>query len=468
MHILKHICVLLLLGAIAVHATPAAAAKWPQAAKGDPVTITYSYSNLLNGGLLNKENESVSPIFIKNAVDEALSLWTQVAPLHFVETTDNGPPASDGAYSCSTCGQIRLGHHNIGTPGGVDVKAHAYFPTGSTGFGLQGDVHFDRSNRWEPIGHIDPVTGADYPDILGATIHEVGHSIDIRHSNIDGANMFPRFLRASGPGTAYLHSDDIAAVQKIYGAGVGSVTPLIEPIDDYFDIRPRGERNRVDLHGDRVLRMALLGGEDFNVSQIAMETLRFGDPLLLDGLGAEVDPKWTRTRDINHDDQPDLLLAFRMKDLVEAGALGHETEEGTLQASMFDGTRIAGSDPIHIVSHCRHFGEDHPWYEGDRDHYGDGHGDNWHEDDWNDDPWFDDPWYEDDWDYEGDRHSEGEGGWGTNDHDYKNDWEYEHDWDPWHHHGKYRCKDHKEAPEPSTILLALVGLVTIGVNQRRR
>ena len=39
--------------------------------------------------------------------------------------------------------------------------------------------------------------------------------------------MYWVFTRTSGLGTASLHPDDIAGIQFLYGAGVGSVTPLI-------------------------------------------------------------------------------------------------------------------------------------------------------------------------------------------------------------------------------------------------
>ena len=38
--------------------------------------------------------------------------------------------------------------------------------------------------------------------------------------------MFPTFRRHPGPGSGTLHADDIAGIQAIYGAGVGSVTTL--------------------------------------------------------------------------------------------------------------------------------------------------------------------------------------------------------------------------------------------------
>ena len=65
--------------------------------------------------------------------------------------------------------------------------------------------------------------------MLGATVHELGHSLGLGHSSVSDANMYWIFTRYSGPGTAVLHADDLAGIQVIYGAGVGSVTPLPVP-----------------------------------------------------------------------------------------------------------------------------------------------------------------------------------------------------------------------------------------------
>ena len=43
------------------------------------------------------------------------------------------------------------------------------------------------------------------------------------------ADMFWIFNRYSGLGTGQLLPDDIAGIQAIYGAGVGSVIPIPEP-----------------------------------------------------------------------------------------------------------------------------------------------------------------------------------------------------------------------------------------------
>lgn len=194
--------------------------RWPQPnGSGAPVTITYSYSNLLDGGL----GGNLSPAQLTAAVEEALGQWASVAPLHFVEVADGGPAVSDADYSPGGYPHIRFGHEFIDGATGANVLAHAYYPTGS---GLAGDVHFDNSNTW----HLGPETGVDF---LEVAVHELGHALGLGHSPMpsDGgrdAIMNPyygsRFF--GGLGNSYLLQDDIDGIQALYGAGAGGVTPL--------------------------------------------------------------------------------------------------------------------------------------------------------------------------------------------------------------------------------------------------
>jgi hypothetical protein len=198
--------------------------KWPQTQLGASVTLTYSYSNFLDGGLLDSHEQPVPVGLLRGSIEEALSLWAAVAPLNFVELPDIGPPpsSSDASYFGTGIPQIRIGHHPL--DGFGNVKAHGYYPTqsGSTDQ-LPGDVHFDDQDRWEMIGSLN------YPDILGAAVHELGHSLGLDHSADIQAVMYPTFPRRQGLGTAFLTADDIAGIQAIYGSGVGSVSPIPEP-----------------------------------------------------------------------------------------------------------------------------------------------------------------------------------------------------------------------------------------------
>ncbi|MGL4512829.1 MAG: matrixin family metalloprotease [Lacipirellulaceae bacterium] len=206
--------------------------QWPQpGGLGSRVTITYSYNNFLDGGLLDPNGVSVPADYLRLVTYEAFSLWAQVAPLHFVEVADVGTPvfsfnsAEYLAYPASSFGQIRLNHLYInGTDeenGFPTTKAQAFFPF--NGGNIAGDIQFDNGDPWAVIGT------RSQPDVLGILTHEIGHTIGLGHATIVEATMNPAAPRRRGPGTGSLHPDDIAGVRAIYGVGVGSVTLIPEP-----------------------------------------------------------------------------------------------------------------------------------------------------------------------------------------------------------------------------------------------
>jgi hypothetical protein len=222
--------------------------KWPQpGGKGTDVTITYSYNNLLDSLLLQPSGEPLSPNFIRGSIEEALGLWASVAPLHFVEVEDEGGGPYQSSYPNGQFGQIRFNAIHINGPdpvvGQPVAKAMAYYP--SAGGNLGGDVFFDYDDRWQPIGTLS------IPDVLGAAVHELGHTLGLGHSTVQQSGVFWQwqeyntsgdivdvteakgatvmywvFERFDGPGTGHLFQDDINGIRAIYGTGVGSVTPL--------------------------------------------------------------------------------------------------------------------------------------------------------------------------------------------------------------------------------------------------
>ncbi|MEM8865799.1 MAG: matrixin family metalloprotease [Planctomycetota bacterium] len=200
--------------------------QWPQpGGDGTPVTVTYSYNNLLDGGLLDPAGDPLPADFLRESVEEALNVWASVVPINFVEVPDEGGPVSTRSYPDGQFGQIRFSHRYINGPdppvGNPIAKALAWYP--GVNNNLAGDVHYDNADRWQEVGT------TRNPDILGATVHELGHTLGLGHDTNPDANMYWIFTRTAGPGTgtALLHPSDIAGVQSIYGAGVGSVTPLV-------------------------------------------------------------------------------------------------------------------------------------------------------------------------------------------------------------------------------------------------
>ena len=189
-------------------------AGWPQPdGPNSPVTITYSYSNLLDGSLL-----LLSAHEIRAATEESLALWARYAPLHFIEVPDAGPPPSDIPYDGTGDPRIRIGQHPM-----PDI-AHAFFPDDPSGLG--GDVHLDTEIPW--------TLGAGRWNILEALVHELGHALGLPHELDRPAIMNPSFPQQlyGGLGSTFLFPADIESIQAIYGSGAGrleAINPTPEP-----------------------------------------------------------------------------------------------------------------------------------------------------------------------------------------------------------------------------------------------
>lgn len=183
--------------------------KWPQpGGAGSTVNITYSYSNLLNGSM-----SGVSVNQLRAGVQEALSVWASVAPLNFTEVADSGPlpTAADIPYNAGSTPNLRFGLHPF--DGAFGVLAHAYFPSGITS-GLAGDLHFDSGEPWA----VAPASGKI--DFIEVCVHEVGHTLGLGHQNPPPDAIMNPFYggRYSGPGSAFLLSDDQNGIKAIYGS----------------------------------------------------------------------------------------------------------------------------------------------------------------------------------------------------------------------------------------------------------
>ncbi|HET6424834.1 MAG TPA: matrixin family metalloprotease, partial [Planctomycetaceae bacterium] len=192
--------------------------KWPQpGGKWTTLTVTYSYSNLLDGGM-----RGITAAQLRSGVVEALRIWSAVSPLTFREVTDSGPTPSDSSYAPGSSPHLRFGHHAI--DGVSNVLAHAFYPFDVTGDGLSGDLHFDEGETW-----VVRPSGARI-DFIEVAVHEIGHSLGLAHSATTQAIMFPFYGgRFSGPGTAFILPDDRDGIQAIYGPKPTTTPNVPEP-----------------------------------------------------------------------------------------------------------------------------------------------------------------------------------------------------------------------------------------------
>ena len=76
--------------------------------------------------------------------------------------------------------------------------------------GLAGDIHFDDDDLFTEDGSV----GVSLPWI---TLHEIGHSLGLFHSEVSDSIMNPfYFITKTGPDLD-LRPDDIAGIQSLYG-----------------------------------------------------------------------------------------------------------------------------------------------------------------------------------------------------------------------------------------------------------
>lgn len=137
----------------------------------------------------------------RDIVRQAFDVWAAVIPLTFTEFSGSG--VAEFLISWVT------GEHGDGNPfdGPGHTLAHAYFPPPINPHpGLAGDVHFDDAETWA-TSH-----GGGNIDLLSVAIHELGHALGLRHSNVPEAIMYPTYSGIKRD----LANDDITGIQSIY------------------------------------------------------------------------------------------------------------------------------------------------------------------------------------------------------------------------------------------------------------
>lgn len=139
------------------------------------------------------------------AIQQAFALWAAETPLRFTQVAMSAGP--------EIIIRFVTGNHGDGAPfdGAGGVLAHAFFPPTppSPPTAIQGDTHFDDAETWTVA--VPP--GAGTFDLVTVAAHEFGHALGLGHSSVAGSIMEPFY---GGP-HRFLHSDDVAGIQSLYG-----------------------------------------------------------------------------------------------------------------------------------------------------------------------------------------------------------------------------------------------------------
>lgn len=165
----------------------------------------------LRGFMVNRHTEFdvYTPGLDSNAVIAGVMEWGTVgANLHLVAVAMGEPPAN------SICGGKVAGLENLqhGYDGRFTIIS-APLSDGLIGLacwradGSEADIVLD--STWGPMYTSE--------NARTVTLHEVGHTVGIDHSDTIASIMAPYFA-----GPAHLQADDIAAIREVYGlAGTG-------------------------------------------------------------------------------------------------------------------------------------------------------------------------------------------------------------------------------------------------------
>jgi hypothetical protein len=189
---------------------------------------------------------------------------------------------------------------------------------------------------------------AAYPSAFATTGQQLGMATSTdgitwtNRQQIGVAGRAPYYFE-DVDGTPYLYFSKGDWYREGYEIARMRGTKVVETLIVSVDIKPGSATNCFNQNDRGVIPVAVLGSEDFDVTQINVDSLR------LEGLAVKMAGKSNKylahIEDVNADGYPDLVLQFQDSDNWVYSGSGTATLTGQLS----DGTPIQGSDSICIV-----------------------------------------------------------------------------------------------------------------------
>ncbi|XP_063958200.1 50 kDa hatching enzyme-like [Lytechinus pictus] len=136
---------------------------------------------------------------VESIMERAFTAWSDVSSLTFRKVSSSEPDIKI---------LFAAGEHGDGFDGRFDgpsgVLAHAYFPSSNP---IGGDAHFDEDETYT-----DGTSRGT--NLFQVAAHEFGHSLGLRHSDVQDALMYPYYRGYQA--NFQLNSDDINGIQAHY------------------------------------------------------------------------------------------------------------------------------------------------------------------------------------------------------------------------------------------------------------
>ncbi|XP_014645716.1 PREDICTED: matrix metalloproteinase-26 isoform X1 [Ceratotherium simum simum] len=161
---------------------------FPGSSKWNKHTLTYRIINY---------PRDMKPDTVKDIMHDAVSVWSNVTPLIFQQAK-----SQDADIMLSFWDLAHGDDWPFDGPGGI--LGHAFLPDSEA----PGVIHFDKGERWS-----NSYKGFN---LFLVAIHELGHSLGLRHSRSQNSIMYPSYVYQD-PRTFHLDVDDIQRIQQLYG-----------------------------------------------------------------------------------------------------------------------------------------------------------------------------------------------------------------------------------------------------------
>ncbi|XP_065647519.1 matrix metalloproteinase-16 isoform X8 [Hydra vulgaris] len=223
-------------------------------------TVTWFVDGRNNGGIL--------PTEVREIMQKSFQKWADVTNLNFIEVSN------------SESADIRISFQkSLHYVGQTDQDfsetryAHAFYPR-SNKEPLDGDCHFNDDQKFS-TGNYSVAHSSGKISLFLIAIHELGHSLGLDHSHIEGTIMYEYYEKMHH--VEDLTSFDIDGIQKLYGRKVlpaindSIMTTTVRPkivcpttVDASIQISEGNIKNTLVFNKDKYY---VLNSDDFGIAE---------------------------------------------------------------------------------------------------------------------------------------------------------------------------------------------------------